>query len=103
MEIVKENSTADKPTENKNANKLEYDDLLNVAQQLSGQVQELQLRLRQSDMNATFRRLDYLFDVVQYKNKGVFKPDFVKDCAAEIEGLIYPEDFNKTEEVESKK
>lgn len=47
-------------------------------------VKEIQLR----DMTNMFRRMDYLFKVVE--NRAYFSSDFVGDCVEEIETALTP-------------
>lgn len=60
-------------------NKLSYEELENVANNLYA-------RLQQAEMANMFKRLDYLFKVVKYS--GAFTPAFVESCVAEIEGVL---------------
>lgn len=60
-------------------NKLSYEELENVANNLYA-------RLQQAEMSNMFKRLDYLFKVVKYS--GAFTPAFVESCVAELEEAI---------------
>ena len=86
--------------ENKKKAQLSYEELNNVARQLSEQNRQLQQML-QNTQNV-FRRLDYLFRVVEVKD---FIPDDFKEaCAKEIiELMTIPDDEseNKEKAVES--
>ena len=86
--------------ENKKKAQLSYEELNNVARQLSEQNRQLQQML-QNTQNI-FRRLDYLFRVVEVKD---FIPDDFKEaCAKEIiELMTIPDDEseNKEKAVES--
>lgn len=86
--------------ENKKKAQLSYEELNNVARQLSEQNRQLQQML-QNTQNV-FRRLDYLFRVVEVKD---FIPDDFKEaCAKEIiELMTIPgdESENKEKAVES--
>ena len=66
-------------SEAKQKNKLSYEELENVAN-------NLYVRLQQAEMSNVFKRLDYLFNVV--KNTNVFPPEFVQQCVDEIISLI---------------
>ena len=44
------------------------------------------MQLQQINMSNLFKRLDYLFKVVEFRE--VFNADFAKRCADEIEGHI---------------
>lgn len=85
--------------------KLTYEELENVAHQLSEQCREMAKRLQNNDLNNVFRRLDFLFAVIQ--NKEAFAADhadFLKKCTDEIVSLItIPEQPENTPEVEQVK
>ena len=79
MEENKEKTVKLKP-ENR---KLSYEELNDMAMQLSQQNQQLYAQLQRVNMNNMFRRLDYLFEVV--KNGAMFSPEFLDNCIQEIE------------------
>ena len=62
--------------------KLSYEELENVCHQLSEQSQTLYRKLQEANLNNMFKRLDYLFAVIE--NKSSFPEDFVKKCIDEI-------------------
>ena len=66
--------------------KMSYEQLEQVAHQLSEQARQLYSQLQQSNMTNMFKRLDYLFKVVE--NGHMFKQDFLDKCIVEIEGLM---------------
>lgn len=66
--------------------KMTYEQLENVAHQLSEQARQLYARLQEADMTNVFRRLDYLFKVIE--NQQVFPEAFVEQCVTEITELI---------------
>ena len=67
-----------------------------IAHQLSEQARKLYSQLQQSNMTNMFKRLDYLFKVVE--NGHMFKQDFLEKCIAEIEELMtVPEEVEKEE------
>lgn len=66
--------------------KMSYEQLENVAHQLSEQSKQLYMKLQAANMGNMFKRLDYLFKVVE--NGHVFKQDFFEKCIAEIEELM---------------
>lgn len=84
--------------------KMSYEQLENVAHQLSEQSRQLYMKLQAANMNNMFKRLDYLFKVLE--NGHMFNQDFLTKCVSEIEELMtVPEDTegenttdNKTEE-----
>ena len=83
-EVVKMN--APEVQENK---KLSYEELENVAN-------NLYMRLQQADMSNMFKRLDYLFKVMKYRD--AFTSEFYNKCASEIEMMIaLPEVETKAE------
>ena len=68
--------------EKKETKKLSYEELENVCHQLSEQSQTLYRKLQEANMTNMFKRLDYLFAVVE--NKVAFPEDFAKKCVDEI-------------------
>lgn len=68
--------------EKKETKKLSYEELENVCHQLSEQSQTLYRKLQEANMSNMFKRLDYLFAVVE--NEVAFPEDFVKKCVDEI-------------------
>lgn len=81
-----------------NKEKLSYEQLENVAHQLSEQSRTLYAKLKESNMQNLFKRLDYLFKVLE--NETSFPASFVDKCADEIQELLeIPEkDTEETEE-----
>ena len=76
--------------------KMSYEQLENIAHQLSEQARKLYSQLQQSNMTNMFKRLDYLFKVVE--NGHMFKQDFLEKCIAEIEELMtVPEEVEEEE------
>ncbi len=66
--------------------KLSYEQLENIAHQLSEQAKQLYAKLQEANLTNMFKRLDFLFKVVE--NAHAFNEDFVTKCVTEIEGLI---------------
>ena len=66
--------------------KMSYEQLENVAHQLSEQNRQLFAKLQELNMANMFKRLDYLFKVIE--NGHMFKQDFLEKSIAEIESLI---------------
>ena len=84
--------------------KLSYSELENVAHQLSAQTKQLYMKLPAANMSNMFKRLDYLFKVVD--NGHMFKQDFLEKCIAEIEEIMTVpevEEDNKEEETSDTK
>lgn len=88
-------------------NKLSYEELENVCHQLSAQAQQLnvqnqQLRKMIEDANLTnlYKRLDYLFAVID-KDNAYLSHNFKVQCAVEIENLMAtPEQEENTDKGE---
>lgn len=79
------------PQEQKGA--ASYEDLVRYAQQLTQerdffkkQVEAMNGKLRELSDFSAFKRLDYLFKVVELKES--FSKDFVAACISEIEGVM---------------
>lgn len=73
--------------------KFTYEQLEQIAGNLSTQVQQLSARLQESNMFNIFKRLDYCFKVLEVTptlSAAMFSPDFVERCAKEIEELMTP-------------
>lgn len=66
----------------KEKEKMSYEDLANLCHQLSDQSQTLYRKLQEANMTNMFKRLDYLFAVVE--NRDAFPEDFVKKTIDEI-------------------
>ena len=77
--------------------KLSYEQLENIAHQLSEQAKQLYAKLQEANMVNMFKRLDYLFKVVE--NAHAFNEEFVAKCVSEIEDLMtVPETEEETED-----
>lgn len=80
--------------ENKAPNKMSYEQLENIAHQLSEQTRQLHQRLQESNLANMFQRLNYLFKVIE--NKNTFPESFVHNCVTEIvEVMTIPEEESK--------
>ena len=66
--------------------KMSYEQLENVAHQLSEQNRQFFAKLQELNMANMFKRLDYLFKVIE--NGHMFKQDFFEKCIAEIESIM---------------
>ena len=98
MEEQKNNVVEMKPQMQETARpeKMSYEQLENVAHQLSEQAKQLYAQLQAANMTNMFKRLDYLFKVVE--NGHVFNQEFLNRCIAEIEEHItIPEEVEETE------
>lgn len=80
--------------------KMSYEQLENVAHQLSEQNRQLFAKLQELNMANMFKRLDYLFKVIE--NGHMFKQDFLEKCIAEVESLITIPKQEEESEVEDK-
>lgn len=98
MEEKKEAKVEMKPTpEATRPEKMSYEQLENIAHQLSEQAKQLYARLQEANMTNMFKRLDYLFKVVE--NAHAFSEEFVAKCVSEIEDMIViPEPEEETED-----
>ena len=89
---------------NENANKakkekMSYEELENIAHQLSEQSRVLVQKLQEANMTNAFKRLDYLFKVIDLAH--MFEEEFVTECINEVKGLIQiPEEINPNIEEE---
>lgn len=68
--------------------KLSYEELENYLHQLSEQSRVLMQRLQEANMTNMFKRLDYLFKVLELENIELFPEDFVQECIDEIMSSI---------------
>ena len=76
--------------------KISYEQLEGVAHQLSEQNRQLFAKLQELNMTNMFKRLDYLFKVIE--NGHMFGQDFLEKCIAEVESLMtVPEQEEKPE------
>lgn len=88
-------------------NKLSYEELENVCHQLSAQAQQLnvqnqQLRkmIEEANLINLYKRLDYLFAIID-KDNAYLSHNFKVQCAAEIENLMAtPEQEENTDKGE---
>ena len=82
--------------------KMSYEQLEDVAHQLSEQVRQLYANLQESNLGNMFKRLDYLFKVIE--NAHAFNVEFISKCTSEIESLMTlpdPEDEPKEDSGQS--
>lgn len=81
----------------KNPEKVSYEELSEKYRQLAEQANIMYQKLMESNMTNAFRRLDYLFKVLE--NKEAFDADFVKTSSDEIMKMIaIPDNPTETEE-----
>ena len=77
---------------------LSYEELKNVAGQLRQQNQQLNMMLQQANMANMFKRIDYLFKVLEHKL--CFDSEFVITCSDEIKEFMTPPVEHQEEEKE---
>lgn len=75
--------------------KLSYEELENVANQLSQQSQSLFKRVQEMTLNNFFTRLSFLFDIVRNSEK--FPKDFIDEVVGEIISSIRLEPDDEVE------
>lgn len=85
--------------ETKETKKLSYEQLENVAHQLSEQSKKLYEKLQEVNMTNVFKRLDYLFKVIEAGDT-LLSTEFVKKCAKEIEDLMTVEEKEEVKKAE---
>ena len=81
--------------ENNKKKELSYEELKNVAGQLSQQNQQLNMMLQQANMTNMFKRMDYLFKVLELKQ--CFDSEFIIACSDEIKERMTPPVENEEE------
>ena len=80
--------------------KLTQEELETVAHQLNNQVQDLYRRLNEENVSRMFKRLDYLFKVVEHSIE--FPSEFVGQVVKEImEAMTIPDTPETTEPKDS--
>lgn len=96
------NLGSDTNNENK-PQKYSYEELNKICIQLEQQNQYLMKQLYQANQTNMFKRLDYLFKVLEFEST-IKDANFVNNCIAEIkEAIIIPEEvIEKEETAESK-
>lgn len=81
--------------------KMSYEQLENVAHQLSEQNRQLFAKVQELNMTNVFKRLDYLFKVVE--NGHMFKQNFLEKCITEIENLMTVSEQEENSDTEDQK
>lgn len=66
--------------------KLSYDELENIAKQLSDQNRQLYQKLQETTTESMFKRLDFLFKVLEFNSS--FDQAFTDKCVEEIQYMI---------------
>lgn len=75
-----------KPQKSKIPEKMSYEQLENIANQLSQQNKQMYTELQKMNMTNVFKRLDYLFKIVEFGH--MFDADFLKSCIKEIKEIM---------------
>lgn len=81
--------------------KLSYAELDNICSQLYQQNQRLQQMLNEMNMTNMFRRLDYLFKVVQFADT-IKDSEFINQCIAEIKDSMTVQEEQEDKEDQEK-
>ena len=93
MEIVKNENEKSLKKE-----KMSYEELENIAHQLSEQSRVLMQKLQEANMGNMFKRLDYLFKIIEFEH--MFDGNFIDKCIKEVQDMIsIPEEEEPNEEV----
>lgn len=98
MEEKKAKEVKMQAVKNDKKQRLSYEQLNDACNQLFQQNQQLLKQLRELNATNMFKRLDYLFKVVELS--AIFKdPDFINNCMDEIKEALTPmqEEDNKEE------
>lgn len=100
MEEVNKNLKVVESSTEEKQQKLSYEQLEQIASQLDQQSRQLMNELQKSNMQNIFKRLDYLFKVVE--NAPMFSDTFVQNCVDEIEGMLtIPKEESEESETKS--
>lgn len=83
-----ENCTCESKEEVKNNQKISYDQLTNICNQLQQKLQEAYIELQKSQNDSLLSRLHYLFEVIKYSDKFNNNLEFVNNCTNEIVQLM---------------
>ena len=73
-------------TPERDTTKLSYDELENIAKQLSDQNRQLYQKLQETTTESMFKRLNYLFKVLEFNSS--FDQAFTDKCVEEIQYMI---------------
>ena len=92
MEIVKNENE-----KSLNKEKMSYEELENIAHQLSEQSRVLMQKLQEANMGNMFKRLDYLFKIIEFKH--TFNGYFISKCVKEIQDMISIPEEEPIEEI----
>ena len=77
---------------------MSYEELENIAHQLSEQSRVLMQKLQEANMGNMFKRLDYLFKIIEFEH--MFDGNFIDKCIKEIQDMIsIPEEEEPNKEI----
>ena len=96
MEVVK-NETAEKTAKMTKKEKMSYEELENIAHQLSEQSRVLMQKLQEANMSNMFKRLDYLFKIIEFEH--MFDGNFIDKCIKEVQDMISIPEEEPNEEI----
>ena len=96
MEVVK-NETAEKTAKMTKKEKMSYEELENIAHQLSEQSRVLMQKLQEANMGNMFKRLDYLFKIFEFEH--MFDRNFIDKCVKEVQDMISIPEEEPNEEI----
>lgn len=68
------------------AKKPTYEELENAARELYAHCERLTEEIQRMKVDNTFKRLDYLFKVLEHGN--ILSENFIKECVCEIEEIM---------------
>ena len=92
MEVVKNEN--DKSVKKE---KMSYEELENIAHQLSEQSRVLMQKLQEANMSNMFKRLDYLFKIIEFEH--MFDDNFIDKCIKEVQDMISIPEEEPNEEI----
>lgn len=92
MEVVKNEN--DKSVKKE---KMSYEELENIAHQLSEQSRVLMQKLQEANMGNMFKRLDYLFKIIEFEH--MFDGNFIDKCIKEVQDMISIPEEEPNEEI----
>lgn len=98
---MEEKNTVGTTKENTTAKKFTYEQLEDIAKQLSSQLQNALRKIEMLNIENAKVRLTFLFKVVE--NASAFNYNFVESCTKEIEGLMTLPDNEEDAEDSDKK
>lgn len=73
--------------QNEGTQKLSYEQLNSICSELYQENQKLRRQLQQVNVSNMFKRLDYLFAVLQYESV-IKDPEFINSCVEEIKSAM---------------